>query len=320
MGTTEQQLDWHGDVFRHEALFYAGDRDFVSHAVPFIDAGVANGEPVLVLVPAPKLALLRERIPTPAPGVVFGDMERIGRNPNCIIAVWDRFVAEHARDGQRVRGIGEPIWASRTPAELVECQRHEELINLAFAGANEVWILCPYDTEALDESVISEAHRSHPWVSGQTVSQRSAEYVDPTSAYDAPLAEPAVPTDTFAFDRVSLGDLRQVVAARAVADFDPVRVDEIVLAVSEIATNSIRHGGGRGSLRMWAEGTDFVCEIRDDGRITDPMIGRRRPAAEGIGGRGVWLVNHLCDLVQIRSTDSGTVVRLTFFTVEPARA
>ncbi|MDZ4828054.1 MAG: sensor histidine kinase [Actinomycetota bacterium] len=317
MGTTEQQLDWHGDAFRHEALFYAGDRDYVRHTVPFIDAGVANGEPVLVLVPASKLALLREHVPTPAPGVVFGDVERIGRNPNCIIAVFDRFVAEHARDGQRARGIGEPIWASRTPAELVECQRHEELINLAFAGANEVWILCPFDTDALDESVIAEAHRSHPWVTGEQMAQRSAEYVDPISAYDAPLAEPAVPTDTFAFDRASLGHLRQVVTARAVAHVDAAGVDEIVLAVSEFATNSIRHGGGRGSVRIWTEGTAFVCEIHDDGRITDPMIGRRRPAAEGIGGRGVWLVNHLCDLVQIRSADSGTVVRLTFGTVEP---
>ena len=37
-----------------------------------------------------------------------------------------------------MRGIGEPIWADRRPDELDECQLHESLINLAFAGADSL--------------------------------------------------------------------------------------------------------------------------------------------------------------------------------------
>ena len=66
--------------------------------------------------------------------------------------------------GRRLRGIGEPIWADRSPDELVECQRHEALLNLAFADAGDFWLLCPYDVDALDPDVIAEAHHSHPAV------------------------------------------------------------------------------------------------------------------------------------------------------------
>ena len=53
-----------------------------------------------------------------------------------------------------------------------------------------------------------------------------------------------------------------------------------------------------------------VCEVRDGGHIDAPLVGRERPSLERPGGRGLWLVNQLCDLVQIRSFPTGTVVRL----------
>jgi anti-sigma regulatory factor (Ser/Thr protein kinase) len=83
-----------------------------------------------------------------------------------------------------------------------------------------------------------------------------------------------------------------------------------VLAVHEIAANSIRHGGGRGTLRVWRDGGSLVCEIRDRGHIRDPLVGRTRPLPNATGGRGLWIANQICDLVQIRSTAAGTVVRV----------
>jgi MEDS: MEthanogen/methylotroph, DcmR Sensory domain len=44
-----------------------------------------------------------------------------------------------------LRGIGEPLFATRSADELVECQRHEALLNLAFQDAPGFWLLCPYD-------------------------------------------------------------------------------------------------------------------------------------------------------------------------------
>ncbi|MFD0723250.1 ATP-binding protein [Streptomyces globosus] len=89
------------------------------------------------------------------------------------------------------------------------------------------------------------------------------------------------------------------------------RLPKLAVAVTEIATNSIRHGGGRGTLRTWSQDTAFLCEFRDSGYISDVMAGRIRPDATQIGGRGLWLAHQLCDLVEIRSTPThGTTIRL----------
>ena len=80
--------------------------------------------------------------------------------------------------------------------------------------------------------------------------------------------------------------------------------------MNEIVTNSVRHGGGRGVVRMWSEPDRLVCEIRDGGVIDDALADRQLPTAGRDGGRGLWIANHVCDLVQVRSGPAGTVVRL----------
>jgi len=109
-------------------------------------------------------------------------------------------------------------------------------------------------------------------------------------------------------------DLRSVRAALAALSahvgLTPKRAEDLVLAVDEVATNTVRYGGGSGTLRLWIDGDAVVCEIADAGHIVDPLVGRRRPAADAGGGRGLWLVHQLCDLVQIRSDGDGSVVRM----------
>jgi hypothetical protein len=77
-----------------------------------------------------------------------------------------------------------------------------------------------------------------------------------------------------------------------------------------VATNSLRHGGGRGVLRLWCAANAVVCEVSDAGRIDAPLVGRHRPAPTQTSGFGVWLANQVCDLVQVRSFPEGSVVRL----------
>jgi anti-sigma regulatory factor (Ser/Thr protein kinase) len=86
---------------------------------------------------------------------------------------------------------------------------------------------------------------------------------------------------------------------------------DMVLAADEIATNDVVHGGSRATVRCWAEGDWFVCEILGSGTIRDPLAGRIRPEPDRLGGRGLWLANQLCDLVQIRDTGStSSVIRM----------
>jgi anti-sigma regulatory factor (Ser/Thr protein kinase) len=301
-------------TFRHEALLYAGEVDFLTGTLPFIREGVAAGEPVLVVVSAARIGLLRSALGGDADRVAFADMADVGANPARIIPAWRDFVAGHDVATRRARGIGEPIWAGRTPAELVECQRHEALLNLAFAGVPAWWLLCPYDTSNLDTEVLDEAWRNHPFVTEGGVGLGSAAYsgLDQTAApFAAPLPDPPGQPPALGFEPASLAGLRGLVAGHAAAaGLDPDRTADLVLAVDEVASNSLRHGGGRGTLRIWREDGALVCEVRDAGRIENPLAGRERPPLDRDGGRGLWMVNQLCDLVQLRSFPSGAVVRL----------
>jgi len=101
-----------------------------------------------------------------------------------------------------------------------------------------------------------------------------------------------------------------VAAHAAAAGLSASRCEELVLAVNELATNSIRHGGGSGSLRIWGEDEVVVAEVRDQGRIDRPLAGREPPRSGQLGGHGLWLVNQLCDLVQMRTFSTGSVVRV----------
>lgn len=302
------------DGFRHEALLYAGEAEFVERAVSFIRAGLDAEEPILVVVGSRKIELLRGALDVDVDSVLFADMLEVGRNPARIIPAWRDFVSGHAGGGRRLRGIGEPVWAGRSPAELVECQRHESLLNLGFATTPAWWLLCPYDTAALDPQVIDEALRSHPLVMDGAGARRSVDYRGLQAAmapFDAPLPEPPADSVRLDFDAGPLAELRAVVARHAAgAGLDRTRTQDLVLAVHEVASNSLRHAGGRGSLRMWCDADGLACEIRDAGKIEDPLVGRERPSPSQPNGRGLWLANQLCDLVQLRSFSSGTAVRL----------
>jgi anti-sigma regulatory factor (Ser/Thr protein kinase) len=87
-------------------------------------------------------------------------------------------------------------------------------------------------------------------------------------------------------------------------------IEDLVLSVHELAANTVRHGGGEGTLSIWRERDAVVCEVRDRGRIEEPLAGRIEPATDALGGRGLWLANQLCELVQIRSFPDGGAVRV----------
>ncbi|MEA3020109.1 MAG: hypothetical protein QOI47_1633 [Actinomycetota bacterium] len=301
-----------GDGFSHEALFYRGDDELLARTLPFVREGVEAGEPVLVVLPQAKNDALRHALGPAAESVTFADMAEVGANPARIIPAWRWFVDAHAASGKRMRGIGEPINPDRHGAELVECHRHEALLNVEFADDPPLRLLCPYDVDALDPDVVAEAHRTHPYVLEDTLLP-SDDYrpVDADEPFADLLVEPTVPVRELSFAHGPLAELRAFVAENATAaGLAEDRVTDLVLAVNEIATNSIQHGGGTGCVRFWCENATVVFEIVDQGLIAEALVGRRVPAADSERGRGIWMANQVCDLVQVHSTRGRTAVRL----------
>jgi anti-sigma regulatory factor (Ser/Thr protein kinase) len=301
-----------GTVFQHEAFFYANDQEFLEGTAAFLREGAEAGEPALAVLAAPKIEALQSELGSQSDFVHFADMAEVGSNPARIIPAWREFADQHW--GRAIRGIGEPIWAEREPAELVECQRHESLLNLAFADRSEFQLLCPYDTGALCDEVLEEAERSHPLVRLDGA-YRTSDCCRSLDEVAAPFAKPLPdPPEDFAwqvFQRATLGALRAFVThyARATTLNAPA-TEDLVLAVSEIAANAVVHGGGGGILRIWREDGAVVCDVTSRGRIDSPLVGRERPVSAQVGGYGLWLANEVCDLVQIRCYATGSAVRL----------
>ena len=125
-----------------------------------------------------------------------------------------------------------------------------------------------------------------------------------------PLPPPAA-APVFHTYRTDLSKVRALVMQQArAAGLTESRANDLVLAASEVAANTLRHTDSSGTLAIWHDQHEIVCEIHDEGKITDPQAGQRRPAADATGGHGLWLVRQVCDLVELRSDQTGTTIRM----------
>ena len=302
------------NTFQHEVLLYSGIEEFLRGALESINESLDAGEPLLVMVSTEKIERLQAALGRDAARIEFVDVEVVGRNPARMIPAWRALIDENPDSTGRVRGLAEPIWSARRPAEVVEAELHESLLNRAFADAPGLSLLCAYDTKELDSSVIDHARRNHAFVV-EHGDRRASDTYNGVPAVAAslggPLDELAAESVLLTFDDVPLNAVRALVSEHAARNgLDRDRADELVLAVDEAASNSVQHGEARRDLRIWTEGDVLICEVRDRGRIEDPLVGRTRPPTDREGGRGLWIANQLCDLVQVRSSAAGTVVRL----------
>jgi anti-sigma regulatory factor (Ser/Thr protein kinase) len=110
----------------------------------------------------------------------------------------------------------------------------------------------------------------------------------------------------------------EVVAHARAAGFSAERCTDVAIVVSELITNSVVHGGGAGSIRSWTHGDAVVHEVSDAGTVVDGDVPAALPPADHPGGRGLWLVDHLSDRVQRRSTPTGTTTTVTLGPRPPA--
>ena len=297
-------------VYRHEALFYRGDEEFLAGTVPLVRDAVAADAAVLVAVPRPRSNALREALGRDGERVSFAEMEELGRNPGRIIGAWRDFIRAHGGDDAKPLGIGEPIWPERTEAELVECQRHETLLNLAFRPDTPWTLLCPYDAGKLSPEVLEGARRNHPHLVENGATSRSDAYSRSIPGAE-PLPEPSAETAELHFGTGQLHRVRDFLAQRAAqAGFEGMRLADLVLAVDELATNTPALRARRGHAAHVARQRLAARGDRRRRSHRGPLAGRDLPSPDEIGGRGLYLVNQLCDLVQMRSSPEGSVIRV----------
>jgi anti-sigma regulatory factor (Ser/Thr protein kinase) len=91
------------------------------------------------------------------------------------------------------------------------------------------------------------------------------------------------------------------------------RLEDFVVAVNELLTNAVRHGGGLGRVALWSAGDAVVCEVSDSGAgLREPRPSHQaRPRADQPGGWGLWLAEELTDTFEMATGVEGTTVRVS---------
>jgi anti-sigma regulatory factor (Ser/Thr protein kinase) len=303
--TRPVQAGGHG--MSHLAFLYRGASEYLEHVLAFIREGLASDEPVFAALPGDLGWRVRADLGAADWQLAVADISELGRNPARITLALGTFADQHA--GQQLRIVTEPLWPARTDAETAEVMKHEALVRLAVATVSGQ-ILCAYDASQLSPARIDGACHTHPEILEGGRRRPSRGYGAGTNQpREAELPPPPVSAEFIAYDS-QLHPVRALArryGERAGLSTD--RCADLVLAVSEVTANTLAHTAGDGTAHIWTSGHEVLCQIHDDGWITDPMAGRKRPPPDS-PGHGLWVVNHVCDLVQMRSGPAGTTTRL----------
>lgn len=297
---------------QHEALLHTSPADLARQLTPRIDEALATKSVVLAALDPTYRAALRTTLGPAAAAVEFTDPAQLHSVPDFTVA------ARLARTGRQVSATGgQALVVDQYVEGLPSCDplhwaRLDIALNVALVGL-PVTMLCAYPA---DFSGLERVRATHPTVPGG--SGPNPAYRRPHEALvDFPPPPPPDLGPSTARLRFAANDLirvRHLVGLFATAaGLDPDGVADAVLAVNEIATNSIEHGPGSGVLRLWqTQAGGLVAEVADTGgELNVPFPGITFPPPAGARGRGLWLAAELSDVMQVWSDNGGTVIRVS---------
>lgn len=300
----------------HEAAFYGSDEELLDVVVPFLEDGVAAGEPTLVAFDEPNEKLVRSAM-SDTRGISFLDGSAQYARPAVAIKLYRDLLASHVADGARqIRVVGDvPHPGVGAPWDW--WARYEATVNHAYDDF-PIWGLCPYDTRTTPDSALADVTRTHPWIASAAGGHRANDaYEEPTAFLSGLEPGPSEPLELMPPSAELLNPspsaARQAVlhasgGSRVPAD----KVDDLTIAVSEAVANAFRHGVPPVRFRLWAAADRIVATVTDRGAgPTDPFAGLLPVLPGSPGGRGLWIAHQLCDHVTMSSDAEGFTIRLT---------
>lgn len=299
----------------HEAAYYGTEAEFLALVVPFLEGGVAAGEPTLASFAEPSIALIKREMGTPS-GVTFIDRGMRYQSPvTTISADCAAFASYVAQGALQIRIVGEMPHAG-TDMSWERWARYEAFVNYAYDDF-PVWAMCPYDTRATPNRILDEVAATHRHLATST-----GDHL-PNSRYTEPglfLRQRVAVMNPIELTPpgVELSDPTPAAARRAVtrllhdSQIDLRAVEGLEIAVSEAVTNAVLHGRPPTVLRAWCPNPhSAVVTVTDSGPgVTDPFIGLLPGPSGGTGGRGLWIAHQTCADVSYRRDDAGFTVVL----------
>jgi anti-sigma regulatory factor (Ser/Thr protein kinase) len=297
------------DGFRHNALVYGSQDEYLARAVPFLKEGIEAGEGAVVAHTKPGLAMMREALGADADQVRFVDVGSAYTRPARTLAAYHEVWARQLQQTPTLRAVADVQFGS-DPAEWDLWTGYEAVFNRSFAHL-PAWVICSYNANGTPDAIIEGVWQTHPEVVTDEGWNASDRFEDPDELLRRvtpdPLPLPELRSIPFGRD---VEELRERLAHELVADgVAEARVLDMLLAATEVATNALQHGGGVEEVRVGRADGRFVCEIVDHGDgFDDPAAGYLAPR-EGIG-TGLWVARQLTWLIEFFRSPSGFTTRI----------
>jgi anti-sigma regulatory factor (Ser/Thr protein kinase) len=300
----------------HEAVFHETAEELVEATAPLLRQALARGEDVALVCSEAHNQALSEALDQDDRLLVLPRPE-IYRKAVSAVAYFRDFVEERLTGGAaRVCILGEVDFGTNGRSSD-EWRRYEALLNHALSPF-PLWSLCAYDTRAVGNTALTTAEMTHPYVRRDGLQAPNPDQVDAAhllrltdaGGTPAPGGDPALTIP----EVVDLGELhRQVATFLTTLGMRPELVEDLVVAVHEVAINGLRHGRAPVSVRLWAAPGGVQCAITDAGSgFEDPLVGYVRGGGDELpeGRFGLWLARQLCDEVLMARTPEGFTIRL----------
>jgi anti-sigma regulatory factor (Ser/Thr protein kinase) len=297
------------NLMRHDLLVHDGETEFAERVMPFLQAGVAEGEVVLAVADDGARSLLQDALGPDRDGVTWIDSSAVYSRPEAALAHYDRTLRTIFHGGARgVRAIA-VLPVCDTVAQWQRWIAYEAIVNRALMH-HPAWIVCAYDTRVVHADVVEGMRRTHPQ-DGCACDhyEDPADVVRGLARAPAPASPPSLrslprPADAPAFRT-------QLSAEMAAAGIEHERARDMLIAASEVFSNADRHGCGLREARAGLVEDRFVCEISDHGAgIDDPLTGYLPPRPDDTGGFGMWVARQTTERMDLEMTPEGMTVRL----------
>jgi anti-sigma regulatory factor (Ser/Thr protein kinase) len=293
--------------YHHTVLIHSTDDELVAGTRAFVAEGLGSGGQVLVHGTRDWVRLMRDELGSP-PGLEYGFDDELYQQPSRTLFAYQRRLAETQGTEFWVTGT---VPLGRDPAEQAAWNRYESAIDDALARY-PFRAMCIYDARTTPAPVVEAARAAHASVGFGPTSRTNPDYVDPATFLAGPMARvPALPTrppsaEATITDLPDLMPARHLIlaAARKKSAVSSDRVEQLLMAVHEVAANGLVHGAPPVSVTLWADVTTLTCRVEDCGPGNlDPMTGYRHP--DGREPLGLWVARQMVDDLFIRNAPSG---------------
>lgn len=296
---------------RHDLCLYDDDDGMLRTMSPFLEMGLAGGEPAVVVLDRRKSELLADALGSDGDAISYIDRDTFYTRPEAALAGYDRRLRQFVRAGATGIRVFAELPRVKTQAELNSWLSYEAIVNRALTH-HPLWIVCGYDRREVPEPLLEGGFETHQDVLTDQ-REHNAHYRMPEAVVRTRKPPPAALENLRALPiEAGFRGLRERVAAElAAAGVCESEAEDMVVATGEVLSNAQRHGGECVSVRVGRVGDRFVCEVSDDGPgIDDPLAGFLPPRPGHASGAGLWVARQLTRQLELVPSPHGFSVRL----------